>query len=42
MSMAIDKMRFTLKIRISLYERIASFLDAGIDLTNALEAIHML
>lgn len=39
MSMAIDKMRFTLKIRISLYERIASFLDAGIDLTNALEAI---
>lgn len=39
MSMALNKMRFGLKVRISLYERIASFLDAGIDLNSALETI---
>lgn len=34
-----QKLRFGLKVRISLYERIAAFLEAGIDLTNALEKI---
>lgn len=37
--MNLNKLKFGLKVRISLYERIASFLDAGIDLTNALEKI---
>lgn len=39
MKINLNKIRFGLKVRISLYERIASFLDAGIDLTKALEKI---
>lgn len=39
MNLNLNKIRFGLKVRISLYERIASFLDAGIDLNAALEKI---
>jgi len=35
----IRKARFSLKYRISLYERIASFLDSGIDIISSLTAI---